>query len=106
MTSRRVEYVLRIGPADKYRHLHVQDRDKIVFFRVQHETKIRDVWFPVVRYDTSHGFTHRDLLDINGGVKKTPLFNQDYNDALTFAENDLKLNWLHYKNRFLGEENE
>jgi hypothetical protein len=71
-----------------------------------YETKIKDAWYPVARYDTSHGFAHRDLLDIKGGVKKTPLFNQDFNNALTFAENDLKLNWFYYKNRFLGEENE
>jgi len=51
-------------------------------------------WHPVVRYDTAHGFAHRDLLDIKGRVKKTPLFNQDYNDALSFAESDLKANWL------------
>jgi len=106
MPNRRVEYVLRIGPFDRYRHLPIQDRDKIVFFRVQYETKIKDAWYPVVRYDTSHGFAHRDLLDIKGGVEKTPLFNQDFNDALTFAENDLKLNWFYYKNRFLGEKNE
>lgn len=59
-----------------------------------------------MRYDTSHRFAHRDLLNIKGDVRKTPLFNQDFNDALTFAENDLKLNWFYYKNRFLGEENE
>jgi len=34
-------------------------------------------------------------------AKKTPLFNQDFNDALTFAENDLKTNWESYKKRFL-----
>ncbi|GEM_PF-3781627 len=34
----------------------------------------------------------RDLMNINGDVKKTPLFNQDNNSALTFAENDLKSN--------------
>jgi len=39
-------------------------------------------------------------------VKKTPLFNQDYNDALTFAEHDLKSNWEFYKKRFLEEKDE
>ena len=52
-------------------------------------------------YDTAHGFAHRDLLSINKQIVKTPLFNQDYNDALTFAENDLKSNWEYYKKRFL-----
>ncbi len=43
---------------------------------------------------------------MHGEVRKTPLFNQDYNDALIFAESDLKNNWRQYKNRFLEEKNE
>ncbi len=63
-------------------------------------------WSAIVRYDTSHGFAHRDIIDKKGNKKKTPLFNQDFNDALTFAENDLKSNWEYYKKSFLEEEYE
>jgi hypothetical protein len=35
--------------------------------------------------------------------RKTPLFITDKNDALTFAENDIKDNWEVYKQRFLQE---
>ncbi len=101
MANKKLEYAIRIGPSDRYRHLHVQDRGRIIFFRIQYETKIDDTWYPVVRYDTSHGFAHRDMISLKGDVEKTPLFNQDYNDALTFAESDLKLNWVYYKKRFL-----
>ncbi len=45
-------------------------------------------------------------MSFKGEVVKTPLFNQDYNDALTFAESDLKTNWKYYKNRFMGGKNE
>ena len=103
MPEKAVEYVIRIGPGDRYRHLHIQKKGKIVFFRVQYETRIGNQWYPVVRYDTAHGVAHRDLLDIKGHVKKTPLFNQDYNDALSFAESDLKTNWLFYKRAFTEE---
>lgn len=103
MPQKKVEYIIRIGLSDRYRHLHIQERRKVVFFRVQYEIKINDKWRPVVRYDTAHGFAHRDLLSLSGLVKKTPMFNQDYNDALTFAENDLKSNWEYYKSRFLEE---
>ena len=99
-SEKTIEYVLRIGPSDRYRHLHIQQGGKIVFFRVQYETRIGDLWYPVVRYDTAHGFAHRDLLNIHGDIRKTPLFNQDYKDALTFAENDLKTNWFSYKRAF------
>ena len=99
--GKTVEYFIRISSNDRYRHLHIKEKGKIVLFRVQYETRIDDAWFTVVRYDTAHGFAHRDLLDIKGNIIKTPLFNQDYNDALTFAENDLKTNWQSYKNRFM-----
>jgi len=43
------------------------------------------------------------LINIKGEIAKTPLFAEDYNDALTFAESDLKTNWEIYKERFLKE---
>jgi hypothetical protein len=101
VANEKLEYAIRIGPSDRYRHLHVQDRGRIIFFRIQYEKKIGDTGYPVVRYDTSHGFAHRDMISLKGDVEKTPLFNQNYNDALTFAESDLKLNWVYYKKRFL-----
>jgi len=106
MPTKRIAYSIRIGPYDRYRHLHIQRTGNITFFRVQYETKVSDEWYPVARYDTAHGFAHRDLLDTKGRVVKTPLFNQNYNDALTFAENDLKTNWEYYKRRFLAQEDE
>lgn len=106
MSKQEVEYTVRIGPSDRYRHLHIKEKGKIVFFRIQYESRVNDTWHPVVRYDTAHGFAHRDLLNIKGQVKKTPLFNQDYNDALTFAESDLKTNWQHYKRMFMEEKDE
>ncbi len=98
----KVEHVIRIGHNDRYRHLHVQERGRIIFFRIQYETRVDERWYPVVRYDTAHGFAHRDLISLDGTVVKAPLFNQNFNDALTFAESDLKTNWEHYRNRFLG----
>jgi hypothetical protein len=103
MSEKKIEYFIRIGPNDRYRHLHIKEKGRILYFRVQYETSLNNVWYPVVRYDTAHGFAHRDLLNIKGETKKTPLFNQDFNDALSFAESDLKNNWKQYKNRFLEE---
>ena len=101
----KTEYVIRLGLSDRYRHKHIRERGKIVHFRIQYETMIEEKWYPVARYDTAHGFVHRDLMNIKGEVVKTPLFIQDYNDALTFTENDLKANWEIYKERFLREAN-
>lgn len=97
---REVEYLIMLGMNDRYRHKHIRESGNIVYFRIQIETKIGNKWHPVVRYDTSHGFAHRDLLNRKGEVTKTPIFIHDYNDALTFAESDLKANWEIYKERF------
>lgn len=99
--AKKVEYVIRLGKADRYRHQHIREKVRIVQFRIQLETLVDNRWYPVVRYDTAHGFAHRDLFNRNGEVTKTPVFIHDYNDALTFAESDLKTNWEMYKERFL-----
>ena len=98
----KVEYVVRLGAKTRYRHAHVRVGSRITTFRVQLEARDGGEWWPVVRYDTAHGFAHRDLMNKQGLVQKTPLFNMDYNDALTFAENDLKANWAHYEASFFG----
>lgn len=79
------------------------DWGEIIDFVVQYETFINGKWFSVVRYDTSHGFAHRDILSLKGEKRKTPIFVSDKNDALTFAENDIKDNWEVYKQRFIQE---
>jgi len=101
--KREVEYSVRLGPVDRYRHKHIREQGKVIYFRIQLETVVEGDWRPVVRYDTSHGYAHRDLMNKKGEVIKSPIFVRDYNDALTFAESDLKANWELYKERFLRE---
>ena len=98
---KNVAFVVMLTAEDRYRHQHQRFRGKILKFSIQYETKIGQTWLPVVRFDTSHGFAHRDLLDATGGKKKTPIFARDLNEALIFAEADIKSNWEMYKNDFL-----
>ncbi len=106
---KNVEFVVMLTFRDRYRHQHTRLRGKIIKFKVQYETKVGETWFPVVRFDTSHGFAHRDLLDAKGGKRKTPIFAKDFNEALIFAEADIKSNWQIYKERLMrgmkGENN-
>ena len=97
---RETEFVIQLGPGDRIREYHARSRGKIISFTVQFETLWKGEWLPVVRYDTAHGFAHRDLYDIQGRVTKIPLFILNYNQALTFAELDLKANWQVYRGRF------
>lgn len=86
---------------DRYRHQHIRFKKKVLWFVVQYETRVEGKWVPVVRYDTRHGFAHRDLMDRRGNKRKTPMFTKDFNEALTFAEYDIRSNWRIYKDQFL-----
>ena len=100
-------FIAMLTPNDRYRHNHVRVKRVVVRFVVQYETKIEGKWLPVVRYDTRHGLAHRDVLDKRGNKEKTPIFVNDFNEALTFAEYDIRSNWRLYKQRFAkGYEND
>jgi hypothetical protein len=90
-----------LTPEDRYRHSHVRFKGEVLSFIVQYETRLGTKWFPVVRYDTEHGYAHRDIMDKSGTKHKTPMFTEDYNEALTFAEYDIKSNRKIYKSTFL-----
>jgi len=96
------KFIVMLTPDDRYRHSHVRFKGEVLKFLVQYETRFEGKWLPVVRYDTEHGFAHRDIFDKKGDKQKTPLFTRDYNEALTFAEGDIKSNWRIYKTAFLG----
>jgi hypothetical protein len=98
-----VEYVTPLGVDGRRRARHVKIGNKIIEFVVQYEIKINNDWYPVVRYDTSHGFAHKDRIPYKGEVMKERLPFSDFNSALTFAEKDLKDNWQKYRAHFLKE---
>ena len=83
----------------------VTDRGVLVDVMVQYEALIRDEWLPIVRYDTSHGFPHRDVLHPNKTKDKHPLSFPDLKTFLFYAEQDLKDRWEWYRERFLKEMN-
>ncbi len=40
---------------------------------VQYEAKFSEVWHPIVRYDCSHVFLHRDVMFPGGKKERHPL---------------------------------
>ena len=82
---------------------HVRLRGKVIEFLVQYEVRSTGIWYPVVRYDTAHGFAHKDVVHITGPAEKEALPFTDYNLALVYAENDLRKHWQHYRKAFLKE---
>jgi len=68
---------------------------------VQYETLLTGKWVVIVRYDCSHGFFHRDVLNPNGSKEKKAIGIKDLEDALLYAEQDLKDRWEFYKEKYL-----
>ena len=57
-------------------------------------------WVPIVRYDTAHGFAHRDLMHPVRSPEKKEMQVKDFNEGLTFALKDLATNWEKYRGRY------
>jgi hypothetical protein len=70
---------------------------------VQLEVKVGAAWKEVVRYDCAHDYVHKDCYNIKGRSRKIRL-NLKYQDALTFADEDIDDNWQIYHERFLKGE--
>jgi len=76
------------------------ERGKIVDIVVQYESRVKEKWYPIVRYDCSHGFFHRDILTPKGEKIKQAIPITNLKDALTYAEQDIKDRWEWYKENF------
>lgn len=66
---------------------------------VQLETSIKEEWAPVIRYNYSHGFPHKDLLFSNRKKIKEDIFEDNLAKVVNLAINDLKRNWKKYLRR-------
>lgn len=96
------EYVVDIDLDVRMRCWHKTERGQLTAFTVQMEVRTQGRWLPAVRYDTAHGFAHRDLYRKKGLPLKTPL-GMDFKTARTFAQEDILTNWRRYKQLLSGE---
>jgi len=97
------EFVILLSHDSRVRHYHSRLKQQVIELMVQLEVNIKGEWRPVVRYDTAHGFAHRDIFHGDGRAEKVPLPIGDYNSTLTFAELDVRSNWELYRQRFVQE---
>jgi hypothetical protein len=98
----KIEYLIYLtaGSTDRLRVYAQKEKGNILEFVVQYEAVISGEWQPIVRYDTVHGFAHKDIIKPNGEIIKQPLFFESYNLAFTFATIELKANWKQYRDSF------
>lgn len=97
-----IEYLIYLTAesTDRLRVYAQKEKGEILEFFVQYEAMISGEWQPIVRYDSAHGFSHKDIMRPKGAAIKQPLFFETYNLAFTFATLDLKANWMQYRDNF------
>jgi hypothetical protein len=76
------------------------EKGKLTDIVIQYESFINNKWNPIVRYDCSHGFFHRDIMKPHGDKEKQLISITSLKDALNYAEQDIKDRWEFYKERF------
>ena len=75
----------------------------MVAFVVHLEVRVEDAWKPAIRYDCAHGFSHRDRYNMAGTQRREALA-LPFDEALSFADEDLNESWQSYRARFLAGE--
>lgn len=99
------EYVIYLDETqkDRYRHFHLTEKGQVVLFRVQYEALINQKWVVIVRYDTAHGFPHRDVMHPDGTQTKERFPNYSRTHMLTMGQQDIRRNWRAYRARYEKE---
>lgn len=97
MVELKFSFTLSQEKKDRIRVTAQKKKGKIMKFVVQYEALINHKWCPIVRYDTSHSFTHKDIIHPDGKKEKQPLCFQTFNAAFTFAIQDIKISWKWYR---------
>ena len=90
--------------ADELERLRIKihtDKGRILDIVVQYESFLNNKWIPIIRYDCSHGFFHRDVMRPDGEKEKQTIQITVLQDALNYAEQDIKDRWEFYKERYL-----
>jgi hypothetical protein len=80
-----IEYVFHLTSdmTDRLRVYANKEKGVVLEFVVQYEALISEQWHPVIRYDTAHGFAHKDIMTKKGRITKQPLYFETYNLAFT-----------------------
>ena len=93
--------------AHEWRRVRIwKEPGQVTRFVIQYETTLAGKRVAVVRYDTAHGFAHRDRFDRHGHeFDKTAIgLGLSLDAALAIAEQDLRQHWRRYRRDFFGGE--
>ena len=96
------EFFQWLSDTDRLRIRFEMTKGKVTMLVVQYEGLICGKWEPIIRYDTAHGYLHKDLY-VGGQkerIKKERVPIADFNRGLTEAIDDLRRHWQEYRTRF------
>ncbi len=82
---------------------HIWEDGRIVAFVIQYEVWIDGAWYPVVRYDTAHGYPHRDILHLDGTQTKEFFMHYTNAEVLTLGQREIVENWMAYRAAYVKE---
>ena len=99
------EYAIYLDDArqNRYRHFHRTERGLVVTFRVQYEAYIAGKWRAIVRYDTAHGFSHKDILHPDGTKTKQIFPGYSNAEVLTIGQQEIRRDWERYRRNYERE---
>jgi len=99
---RRVEFRRLLDYENALRVQFESERGQIIRFVVQLECQFTDDgdWVVIVRYDTAHGYAHRDTMHPHKREEKEKMPIQDYNEAFTLAMADIVEKRYDYRRRY------
>lgn len=99
MPIHRRELEIVLSHEDRIHLVIETERGEVTGFSVNYEALIAGRWRPMVRYDDSHGFCHKDVYYIDGTQRKIPLAS-DRDECLTAGLRDIRANWETYRQRY------
>ena len=105
MQSRRLgrkqeDFVVALTQDDEILVRRERESGPVVEFSVQYRARIQGEWQAIVRFDTAHGFAHKDISHPDDTQETQELKLDDYGIALTHALRDVKIRWEFYRERY------
>lgn len=100
---REKSYLRIVSEDSRIRARFKTEKGEVKEFMIQMEVRYEGKWVPVVRFDTAHGYAHKDTFYRGVRQKKEELVFGTFNESFTFAQLDLSRNWKNYKKAFLKE---
>ena len=99
--ARQARFRVPLSEEDRLDVSWEKEGGKVVGFVVNYVANIRGRSYSVVRFDTAHGFPHKDINRPDGTVEhKEQLSGGDLVALADAAIDDLKSHWETYRARF------